>query len=319
MKPKILIVEPDRYPSAAVEILKGVGEPILRNENADIREALGTADALMLRLKYKWTEELLNYAPNLKVIATATTGLDHIDLAETKKRGIAVLSLKGETEFLKTVTATAEHTWGLLLALLRHIPEAHQSVSRGEWNRNLFFARELQERTLGIVGLGRIGQMVARYGLAFRMQVKAYDPHQTEWVEGVERVENLSELLKQSDVISVHIPLTKENEGFIGAREIREMKEGAILLNTSRGGILDERALLESLHNGRLSGAALDVIQNEYVADDPLRQELIQYSATHSNLLITPHIGGASHDALARVEVFMARKLALFLENLEQV
>ncbi|MGN6385848.1 MAG: NAD(P)-dependent oxidoreductase, partial [Verrucomicrobiota bacterium] len=132
-------------------------------------------------------------------------------------------------------------------------------------------------------------------------------------------VENLSELLKQSDVLSIHIPLTKENEGFVGARELSELKQGAILLNTSRGGILDERALLDQLRKGHLSGAALDVIQNEYVADDPLRQELIRYAATHSNLLITPHIGGASHDALARVETFMARKLALFLQNLEQV
>ena len=319
VKHKILVVEPEGYPPKAIEILREVGEVLLCDRPEDPRAILASMSALAIRLKYKWDPQLLASAPDLKVIATATTGLDHIDLRTAEARGIKILSLKGETEFLKTITSTAEHTWGLLLALLRHIPQAHYSVTNGEWNRNLFFAKELRGRTLGIVGLGRIGHMVARYGLVFGMRVVAYDPTQTEWITEVERIENLPVFLGECDVCTIHIPLTSENDRFIGAREISELKEGALLLNTSRGGILDERALLDNLKNGHLAGAALDVINNEYATDDPLRRELIEYAATHSNLIITPHIGGASHDALERVEIFMAQKLALFLQNLEKV
>jgi len=315
MKPRVLIVEPDRYPERAKEILHKVAD-VRINDGPDLKETLGDTDAVVVRLKYLWNKQLLARAPQLKAIATATTGLDHIDLQLAESRGVTVLSLKGETEFLKTVTATAEHTWGLLLALIRHIPQAHRSVVNRSWERDRFFGTELQGRTLGIVGLGRIGQMVARYGLAFRMKVIAYDRSQKEWVQGVEKAKSLMEVLLKSNVLSIHVPLTKENEKLIGPGEFAALKPGAIVLNTSRGAVLDEDSLLAGLISGRLGGAALDVIQDEYKAKSELREQIINYAATHSNLLLTPHIGGATHDSLERVEVFMAEKLRRFLQTL---
>jgi D-3-phosphoglycerate dehydrogenase len=311
--PRIGILEPDRYPARAVEILQGLGEVTTQTQGTTLPEFLANLDVLIIRLGFLVDHAFLEQGPKLKVISTATTGLDHIDLQAVQERNIAMLSLRGETTFLRTVTATAEHTWGLLLALLRHIPQAHQAVVSGDWDRNKFFGRELQGRTLAIVGLGRIGQMVARYGLVFGMRVMAHDPFQSEWIEGVERTANLEGLLAKADVLSIHVPLSTETTHLIGRNEFTALKRGAIVLNTSRGAILDEGALVENLENGNLAGAALDVIHDEYSPNSALRERIIRYARTHENLLITPHLGGATHDSLEKVEIFMAEKLARHL------
>lgn len=313
---RIGILEPDRYPARALEILRPLGDVTQRTESTPIAHFVATVDALIIRLQFLINKDFLAQAPHLKVISTATTGLDHIDLKATEQRNITVLSLRGETDFLRTVTATAEHTWGLLLALLRHIPQAHQAVVSGDWNRNKFFGHELQGRTLAIVGLGRIGQMVARYGLAFQMRVIAHDPFQIQWLPGVERMHDLPDLLSQADVLSIHVPLSDETKHLISRNEFAALKSGAIVLNTSRGAILDEAVLLENLENGRLAGAALDVIHDEYSPSSGLRNRTIHYAATHDNLLLTPHLGGATHDSLEKVEMFMAEKLARHLQSI---
>jgi D-3-phosphoglycerate dehydrogenase len=312
---RIGILEPDRYPKRARAILDSLGEVRVKADTTSLQHFLSDVSVLVIRLRYLLNREFLDQAPQLKIISTATTGLDHIDLQLAQSRNIAVLSLRGETEFLRTVTATAEHTWGLLLALIRHIPQAHYSVMSGDWNRDRFFGRELQGRTLGIVGLGRIGQMVARYGLAFRMKVIAYDPFQTEWLDGVARATSLKDLAAASDVLSIHVPLSGETTHLIGRDELADLKPGAIVLNTSRGAVLDESALLDSLGDGRIGGAALDVIHDEYSTTSDLRDRLLRYAASHENLLITPHLGGATHDSLEKVEVFMAEKLARHLKS----
>ncbi len=313
---RIGILEPDRYPARALEILSAYGDVIQKSEATRLTAFLSTPEVLVIRLKHLLNQSFLDQAPNLKIISTATTGLDHIDLQAAAARNITVLSLRGETAFLKSVTATAEHTWGLLLSLLRHIPEAHDSVLRGNWDRTPFFGRELQGRTLGIVGLGRIGHMVARYALAFRMKVVAFDPFQTDWIDGVMRAETLGTLLSQADVLSIHVPLSAETTKLIGPKELDSLKPGAVVVNTSRGAILDEHALLAKLESGHLAGAALDVIHDEYSPSSGLREKLIQYASAHRNLLITPHLGGATHDSLEKVEVFMAEKLARHLKSI---
>ena len=309
------ILEPDRYPEKALQLLRNCGEVHLHAGSVPLGEFLSKLDVAVIRLKYFLNRAFLDQAPQLKCIATATTGLDHIDLACTEERGITVLSLRGETAFLKTVTATAEHTWGLLLALLRHIPEAHYSVLRGDWDRDRFFGRELQHRTLGIVGLGRIGQMVARYGMAFRMNVLAFDPYQGEWLDGVTRMNSLEALLQESEIISVHVPLSAETTHLLGAKEFGLIKPGGVVVNTSRGAILDESALIANLESGHLSGAALDVIHDEYAPASGLRERLIRYAAANRNLIITPHLAGATHDSLEKVELFMAEKLVRHLRS----
>ena len=183
----------------------------------------------------------------LRAIVTATTGLDHIDLEYAQERGITVLSLRGETEFLQEVRATAEHTWALLLGLLRNIVPASIAARQGNWDRDRFRGQELNGKRLGIVGLGRLGQKVARYGQVFGMAVGAFDPLVREWIDGVRREPTLTDLLKKSDILSLHVPLNTETQGMIGATELALLPAGAVLVNTSRGQLIDESALIKAL------------------------------------------------------------------------
>jgi D-3-phosphoglycerate dehydrogenase len=315
LKHSIAILESAGYPAKARAILDQLGEVVTLDAPENLDQILQSAEVLVIRLKYLVDASMLRKCPRLNVISTATTGLDHIDLATTADRGISVLSLRGETEFLKTVTATAEHTWGLLLALIRHIPGARESVLKGAWDRTPFFGRELQGRTLGVIGLGRIGQMVARYGLAFRMRVIAFDPIQTEWVEGVSRVATLAELLRKTDFLTVHVPLSEATRHLLGPAEFARLRRDCVLINTSRGAVLDESALIDALEANRLAAAALDVIHGEYEPASHLRDRLLRFARTSDRLLITPHLGGATHDSLEKVEIFMARKLERYLRS----
>jgi D-3-phosphoglycerate dehydrogenase len=225
--------------------------------------------------------------------------------------------LHGETDFLRTVSATAEHAWALLLALLRRIPHAFVAVQCGEWNRDAWRGHELDGKRLGLVGLGRVGCKVARYGLAFGMAVAAYDPYAVEWIEGVERYPTLTGLLSQSDVVSLHVPLNNETTGMVDTNTLAVLPPGSVLINTSRGEVVNEAALVQALESKHLAGAALDVITHERYPDRRRYSSLLAYACTHDNLIITPHIAGATHESMAKTEVFMARKLATFLESLQ--
>ena len=313
---RILVAEAAGYAPAAREILEGLGPVVLADlDRAGLLAALDGVQVLIVRLRNRIDEEVLAAAPALRVVVTATTGLDHIDLEAAARRGVTVLSLRGETDFLETVTATAEHTWGLLLALVRHIPRAAAAAAAGVWERDRFRGRELRGRRLGIVGLGRLGRMVARYGAAFAMDVAAHDPFAGAWLEGVARCDTLAELLDRSDVLSLHVPLDERTRGLIGAAELGRLPAGALLVNTSRGGVVDEAALLDALRSGRLAGAALDVVQGETVAGAVAGSLLVRYARENDNLLLTPHIGGATLESMQNTEIFMAGKLARFLRG----
>lgn len=314
---RILNAEPENYSPQALEILQGVGQ--VRQaalSRAELLSALAEVDALIVRLAFQVDEEVFAAAPHLRVVVSATTGLDHIDLAAAERHGVRVLSLRGEVDFLRSIPATAELTWGLLLALTRNIPSAFSSVLDGEWQRDRFKGHDLKSKRLGILGLGRIGHMVARYGLAFGMQVYAFDPQPLTWVDGVERVFSMNHLLTQVNVLSIHVPLNPSTTGLIGMEELMLLPPGALLINTSRGDILDESALLQALESGILAGAALDVLSNERSGTLTV-SPLVEYARTHSNLLITPHIGGATFESMAITEIFMAQKLREFLKSLE--
>ena len=312
-RPRILNAEPDRYSARARAALEAVGDV---TEEALDREGLLKAipayDALIVRLGHRVDTALLDVAPRLKVIATATTGLDHIDLKTCKERGVEVLSLRGENEFLRGVVATAEHTWALLLALIRRIPAA-AAVARGEWDRDAFRGRELEGKRLGILGLGRIGERVARYGQAFGMEVRGYDRYRETWPEDLIRMPTLDTLLETSDVLTLHVPSNEDTKGMIGRRQLSRLPAGAIVVNTSRGAVLEGDALVDFIRSGRLAGAAVDVIEGETgpggVATDPL----VVAARELEQVLVTPHIGGATSESMEKTEVFMARKLAGFL------
>lgn len=313
---KILNIEPEGYSEQARGILETVAEvqelPLSRHE---LINQLGEYDGLIVRFKHRIDRELFQASPRLKVIVSATTGLDHIDVDYATSRRIDILSLHGETEFLRGIPATAEHTWGLLLALIRRVPWSFDAVRQGEWERDAYRGNDLAGRRLGIVGLGRIGERVAKYGLAFDLSVAAYDPYRPDWVDGVRRALTLHDVAERADILTIHVPLNGETAGLISTELIRSMPSHAWLVNTSRGAVVNEMALLQALESGNLSGAALDVMSEEPPQAQGQIHQLISYARSHSNLLITPHIGGATLESMRATEVFMAEKLVRYLKE----
>lgn len=311
---KIILAEPDDFPADAELALQSIGKVAKGPFTRDIlKQELQDASVLVVRLGHMIDRDLLKDSSNLKAIVTATTGLNHIDLDYAEERGIEVLSLKGENTFLETISPTADLTFGLILSLLRNIPAAAQDVLSGSWNRDSFKGYDLRGKTLGIYGLGRIGRKVARMGLAFDMNVIAYDIAPSA-MEGITLVDERS-LLETSDIVSLHIPYSDPLKSFFNAEKFALMRKDSYFINTARGELLDENSLLTSLTLKRISGAALDVLDGEYGASEAWVKShpLIQYAAHNKNLIITPHIGGASYDSMARVENFMIEKLKQFL------
>jgi phosphoglycerate dehydrogenase-like enzyme len=258
--------------------------------------ALVEADALVdASMAVRITDSIVSNAPRLKVISCATTGSDHIDRFEISRRGVLIFTLAEDKELLRGLTAAAELTWGLILACARRIIPAARSVLDGDWSREAFPGPMLRGRRLGIVGCGRIGQWIAAYGNAFGMQVSGYDPYLDAWPRGISPV-SLDTIATTSDVVSVHVHLFEETHGLINASFLSSMKRDAILVNTSRGSIVDEQALLAALAGGNLAAAGLDVLDGE---PDTANHPLVQYARSHDNVIVTPHIGGFSPDAVA--------------------
>lgn len=251
-------------------------------------------DGYFCSLKVQLTGEMIDNAKKLKVIVTPSTGLDHIDVVSAANKGIDILSLKHEYGFLDQLTATAELSWGLLLSVVRKIPWAFAAAREGDWARDRYRGTQLSGKTLGILGYGRLGRMVARYGKAFRMNVIACDVKKIN-DDSIEQVD-FPTLLSVSDVLSIHLHLTPETKGLIDKQAIAGMKDGAVLINTSRGAIVEEAGLLEGLRSGKVAAAGLDVIDGEW-RDDLANHGLIQYARNHDNLLISPHIGGITHES----------------------
>lgn len=269
---------------------------------AALRGAVAVLDASM---KLRIDAELIDAAPALRVVATATTGADHIDAAALGRRGVPLLTLRGEHELLRELTPAAEHSWLLLMACARRLRGAVAHVVGGGWDRERFPGTMLKGRSLGLVGCGRIGGWMARYATAFGMTVLGHDPHLAEWPATI-RQAPLPELLHRSDFVSIHVPLNDATRGLLGRREIEQMKPGAVLVNTSRGEVLDEAALLDALRAGRLAAAGLDVLTGEpEVASHPL----VAYAAAHDNLIVTPHVGGFSPDAVRVVVAHAGRRI----------
>jgi D-3-phosphoglycerate dehydrogenase / 2-oxoglutarate reductase len=310
---KILNIEPDGYSSDARGILDQLGTvDEFQGQRSELISIVQDYDVLIVRLAHEINRELIEAAKRLKVIVSATTGLDHIDLNYAAERAVEVLSLKGEITFLETISATAEHTWALLLSLIRRIPGAAESVRNGGWDRDSFKGSELDGKRLGVLGLGRIGRKVAKYGVAFGMTVSAFDPMATQWPDSVERMTSLEALLGQIDVLSIHVPLNTETTGLISRTELQTLPAGSIVVNTSRGEVVNEIALLESLESGHLGGAALDVVSFERQAASR-GGGLIEFARNSERLLITPHIGGATNESMWKTEIFMAQKLQRLL------
>ena len=317
---KILVAEKSSFSELGLETLSQIGSlDALDLNQAELFLAARNYTILVVRLGLQVDQNVLRASPGLKVIGTPTTGLDHIDVETAEKLGIAVLSLKGERAFLDHVYATAEHTIALLLSLIRRIPAAFESVKNYEWRRDLYRGKELNSKILGIVGCGRLGSMVARYGQAFGMRVIVYDPYQTVFPSGVEKFSSLQDLLATCDIVTTHVPLTHETQGMISNKEFARLRSGAWLVNTARGAIIDELALLNALESGKLAGAALDVICDESDQAGSQLNPLIAYTRIHDNLIITPHIGGATQESVEKADLFIADKITNYLKTKEPV
>jgi phosphoglycerate dehydrogenase-like enzyme len=283
-------------------------EPTPERVNMALPTAIGVLDASM---RVRFDRATLEKAPALRVIATATTGADHIDTQALADRGVPLFTLAGERKLLYGLTAAAEHSWLLLMACARGLRAAVRHVVEGNWKREEFPGIMLKGKTLGLIGCGRIGSWMGRYGRAFGMEVFGYDPFIDLWPEQIEK-RNLGDLLRTVDFVSVHVPLNDHTRGMIGEHEFALMKSGIVFVNTSRGKVTDEQALLRALCAGRVGAAGLDVLDGEPATD---RHPLVEYARTHENLIITPHIGGFCPEAVKLVVAHAARRIARILSG----
>ncbi|MFH1414108.1 MAG: phosphoglycerate dehydrogenase [Candidatus Omnitrophota bacterium] len=259
----------------------------------ELKAIIKDYDALIVRSATKVTKDVIEAAGNLKVIGRAGVGLDNVDLEAATQKGIIVMN----TPAGNTIS-TAEHTMSMILALSRNIPQAAASLKSGEWKRSKFMGAELYNKSLGVVGLGRIGSEVAKRALSFGMKILAYDPFLSVEVAknlGVEVVE-LKELFEKSDYITMHTPLTEETKHMISEKQFKMMKDGVKIINCARGGIVDEAALIKSVKEGKVSGAAIDVFEKEPLAPD---SELLKLD----NLITTPHLGASTEEAQENVAI----------------
>lgn len=291
----------------------------LPDPSHDTAEILAKVEVLFAPLGYQVDRAKIDGAPRLKVIASNTTGHPHIDVIHAGSKGIRVACLKYAQRFLSTITPTAELTWGLIILLTRNLLAANRSVLHGKWDRRPFGAPAmLSSLDLGIVGLGRLGGMVARYGKAFGMRVRYYDPYVESADPDIIRVESLTELVAQSDIITIHVPHEPETEGMFDEEIFAACKPGSYLINTARGELIDWQAFLASLESGRLAGAAIDVFEGEFVpgfADRFPDHPVLEYARSHDNLFITPHIGGSTIDAWRKTEGHTIDMVLQFLET----
>ncbi|MCE5269788.1 phosphoglycerate dehydrogenase [bacterium] len=286
-----------RIEGAEIEIKTGLDE-------AALAEAVAGVSALVIRSGVKVTRRVIESADCLKVIGRAGVGVDNVDLDAATERGIVVMNTpSGNT------VAAAEHTWGLLLALARKIPAAAASFKAGKWERGKFVGNELCGKTLGVVGLGRIGSEVARYAQAFRMRVLAYDPFISESRAAEQEITlaPLEELFEKADVVSLHLPVTEETRKLVGVKLLGKMKKSALLVNCARGALVDEAALLAALNEGRLAGAALDVFSKE----PPESLDLV----LHEKVVATPHLGASTREAQINVGVQIAEQIEAVLSR----
>ena len=270
--------------------------------------ALSDANAILVRSATKIDAEALAAAPKLKVVARAGVGLDNVDIKAATTAGVMVVNAP-----TSNIVSAAELTVGHILSLARHIPAAHASLAQGQWKRSAFTGTELFEKTVGIVGLGRIGALIAARLQAFDMRVIAYDPYVTSTRAqqlGVQLV-SLDELLEQVDFLTIHMPKTPETTGMIGLEQLQRMKRTAYVVNVARGGLIDEDALYTALTTGEIAGAGLDVFSTEPPAADGPAHRLLDLP----NVVVTPHLGASTHEAQEKAGVSVARSVKLALEG----
>ena len=304
--PKVLIS--DALSDAAVQIFKDRGvevdfQPKLGKDAAKLAEIIGNYDGLAIRSATKATAELIAKADNLKVIGRAGIGVDNVDIPAASAKGIVVMN----TPFGNSIT-TAEHAIAMMFACARQIPAADASTRAGKWEKSKFMGVEITGKTLGLIGAGNIGSVVASRAIGLKMKVIAFDPFlsaEKAKSMGVERVEELDDLLARADFVTLHLPKTEKTANLLSAEKIARMKPGARLINCARGGLVDEVAVAEALKSGHLAGAAFDVFAEEPAVNSPL--------FGLDNVICTPHLGASTTEAQENVALQVAEQMADYL------
>jgi D-3-phosphoglycerate dehydrogenase len=299
---RILVREP--IAEAGIRLLRERGFDVDVDGDSDLAETIGAYDAIVVRSATKVTAELIGRADNLKVIGRAGVGIDNVDVEAATRRGIVVANAPEST-----VISAAEHTIGLLVALTRNIPQAHAALKQGRWERKAYGGVELADKTLGVLGFGRIGQQVARRAAGLGMRVVAYDPFVSpeRFRElGVERVESEREVYAAADFLTLHLPLTDQTRGSINAKAFGRMRNGVRIVNAARGALVNEDDLLQALKSGKVGGAALDVFSTE-----PYTGPLLELD----NVVATPHLAASTEEAQDRAGVIIAEQVAAALDG----
>lgn len=301
MRPRLLITESAAYEDVDLTLLKRVFEVhLMFSGDTDLERKIRDVqpNILLVGLGLMIGHTEIEAAQHLQLVVSSTTGSDHLDTELLQTRGIDVLTLRDPQFVLEKVSSTAELAWGLLLTVTRQIGRAAASVSQGEWQRQRFMGMQLQGKTLGIVGLGRLGGYVADYGVAFKMLVIATDPNPASSRTDIELC-SLDELVRRADVISIHVPLTSSTRQMFNQSILEHMKVGGILINTSRGEVVDEVALATLVRSGRIGGYGTDVLSGDAGWDKRVQPNPVTaLIAEGFNVVATPHIGGYTHEAV---------------------
>ena len=303
IRPRVLVAE--KLADSGVELLREHFDVDLGTdwENGELAERIGDYDALLIRSATKVTADLIARADRLKVIGRAGVGVNNVDVPAATKRGIVVANAPQSN-----VVSAAEHTVALMLALARNVPQAHALLVAGRWERSKLAGVELYEKTLGIIGFGRIGQLVAERARALGMRILAFDPFvSAERYRdlGVEKAENSGEIYAQADFITIHLPVTPQTENWLDAEAFAQMRDGVRILNVARGELLVDEALQAALDSGKVAGAALDVFRTEPITDHPL--------FGRPDVIVTPHLGASTAEAQDRAGVQTAEQVVAAL------
>lgn len=302
---KILIAE--EIAQNGVELLRNAGHEVIVELNPTperLLELMADVEGVVIRSATKVNKEVLEGSPKLKVVGRAGIGLDNVDVKVATQRGVMVVNAPQSN-----ILSAAEHAIALLLAQARNIPQAHNSLVQGKWERSKFQGVELYGKTMGIIGLGRIGALVAQRCLAFGMTLVAYDPYISQ--ERAEKMgvqlQSLEDLIHSADFISIHLPKSKETLGLINKDLLAQAKNGVRIINASRGGIVDEDALYDAISSGKVDGAALDVFSEEPPHGSPL--------VGHPHVVVTPHLGASTAEAQDKAGLTIAEQLLLAFSN----
>lgn len=308
----VLNAEPYGYSEKAKELWVINGYDYQTSSWSEILDAtiFNEVEILIVRLAKFVGKDTLQKFSALKYLVSATTGLDHIDQQYLLEKNIRLISLRGEDEFLKSIPSTAELSWALLINLLRPISAAVADVKSGNWNREHFRGYQLKGKKLGIIGMGRTGQLMGKYAHAFGMEVSYYDPFVSE-IPLAERKETLESLVEEAEIISLHIHLLPETKNLFNSKLVSLAKQGAYLINTSRGKVWDEQAVSDAVKQGKIKGVASDVLATEL--NNHKESPLLKLMQEGFPVLITPHIGGATWEAMHSCEEFVTKKLLNYL------